>query len=94
MSIVQLRLPDEIQAVIDRHVAAGRVESADAYLLEAARRFAADIEVEDEIVSEAYAGIADAEDGRYVTIASTEGAEAWHERMMARVRDRMAADES
>ncbi len=94
MSIIQVRLPDEIQAIIDRQIAAGRVESADAYLLEAARRFAADIEVEDEIVSEANAGIADAEAGRYVTIAGPESAEAWHVRMMTRLRDRLAADES
>jgi len=41
MSIIQVSLPDEIQEIIDRQVAAGRVESADAYLVEAARRFAA-----------------------------------------------------
>lgn len=92
MSIVHVRLPDEIQAIIDRQIAAGRVESADAYLVEAALRFAADIEVEDEILSEANAGIADAEAGRFVTIATSEDAEGWHERMMTRVRDRLAAD--
>ena len=93
MSIVQIRLPDEIQAIIDRQIAAGRVESADAYLVEAARRFAADIEAEDEIASEANAGIADAEAGFSVTIATADAAEAWHEQMMARLRDRLAADE-
>jgi Arc/MetJ-type ribon-helix-helix transcriptional regulator len=78
MSIIQVRLPEEIQELIDRQVAAGRVESADAYLVEAARRFAEDLEVEDEIVAEATAGIADAEAGRYVTIATHEDAEALH----------------
>lgn len=92
MSIVHVRLPDEIQAIIDRQIAAGRVESADAYLVEAALRFAADIEAEDEIVSEANAGIADAEAGRSVMITTPEDAEDWHERMMSRVGDRLAAD--
>jgi Arc/MetJ-type ribon-helix-helix transcriptional regulator len=92
MSIIQVRLPEEIQEIIDRQVAAGRVESADAYLVEAARRFADDLEVEDEIVAEAQAGIADAEAGRYVTIATPEDADALHERTMARLRDRLAAD--
>ena len=92
MGIVQVRPPEEIQEIIDRQVAAGRVESADAYLVEAARRFAEDLEAEDEIVAEAKAGVADAEAGRYVTIASPEDAEALHERTMARLRDRLAAD--
>ena len=92
MGIIQVRLPEEIQEVIERQVAVGRVESADAYLVEAARRFAEDLKVEDEIVAEAEAGIAGAEAGRYVTIATPEDAEALHERTMARLRDRLAAD--
>jgi Arc/MetJ-type ribon-helix-helix transcriptional regulator len=92
MGIIQVSLPEEIQEIIDRQVAAGRVESANAYLVEAARRFAEDLEGEDEIVAEAEAGIADAEAGRYVTIATPEDAEALHKRTMARLRDRLAAD--
>ncbi len=92
MSIVRVKLPEDIQEIIDRQVAAGRVESVDAYLLEAARRFAEDLEVEDEIVAEAEAGIADAEAGHYTTITAPEDAEALHERTMARLRDRLAAD--
>lgn len=92
MGIIQVRLPEEIQEIIDRQVATGRVESAGAYLVEAARRFAEDLEVEDEIVAEAEAGIADAKAGRYVTIATPEDAEALHERTMARLRDRLGAD--
>jgi Arc/MetJ-type ribon-helix-helix transcriptional regulator len=91
MSIIQVRLPDEIQEIIDRQVAAGRVKNADAYLVEAARRFAEDLEAEDEIVVEAEAGIADAEAGRYLTIATPEDAKALHERTMMRLRDRLAA---
>jgi len=93
MSTVHVSLPDELQAIIDREIAIGRVESASAYLVEAARRFAADIEVEDEIVAEAQAGIADAEAARAVTIAMSDEAEAWHERMMARLRDRLSTDD-
>lgn len=92
MGIIRVKLPEEIQAIIDRQVAAGRVESADAYLIEAARRFAEDLEFEDEIAAEARAGIADAEAGHYVTIATPEDGEAWHERTVARLRDRLTAD--
>jgi predicted transcriptional regulator len=42
--------------------------------------------IEGEIVTEAKAGIADAEAGRYVTIATPEDAEALHQRTMARLR--------
>ncbi len=92
MGIIQVRLPEELQQIIDRQVAAGRVESADAYLLEAARRFAEELEAEDEIVAEANAGLLDAEAGRYVTITTPEDAEALHERTIARLRLRLAAD--
>jgi Arc/MetJ-type ribon-helix-helix transcriptional regulator len=92
LGIIQVRLPEEIQEIINRQVAAGRVESADAYLVEAARCFPEDLKVEDEIVVEAKAGIADADAGRYVTIATPEDAEALHERTMVRPRDSLAAD--
>jgi len=92
MGIVQVSLPEEIQAIIDREIASGRVASANAYLVEAARRFAEDIAAEDEIVAEVEAGIADAKAGRSVTIATPADAEALHERTMARLRDRLAAD--
>jgi Arc/MetJ-type ribon-helix-helix transcriptional regulator len=63
MGIIQVRLPEEIHEIIDRQVAAGRVDSANAYLVDAARNFAEDLKVEDEIVAEVKAGIADAEAG-------------------------------
>jgi Arc/MetJ-type ribon-helix-helix transcriptional regulator len=93
MSIIQVRLPEEIQKMIDRQVAAGRVESMDAWLIEAARRFAEDLEAEDEIVAEAEAGIADAEAGRFVTITTPEDADAFHELRIARLRARLAVDQ-
>lgn len=92
MGVIQVKLPEEIQVIIDRQVASGRVASADAYLVEAALRFAEELEFEDELSAEAEAGIADAEAGRYVTISTPEDAEAFHERAMARLRDRLAAD--
>lgn len=92
MGVIHVRLPADIQAIIDRQVASGRVPNPSAYLLEAARRFAEDLEMEDEIAAEALAGIADAEAGRFVAIATPADAEAWHERTMAGLRERLAAD--
>ena len=93
MGVIQVRLPDEVQRVIDRQVAEGRVVDVDTYLTEAARRYAEDLELEGELVSEAQAGIADIEAGRYRTIATPADAEAWHQEKMARLRDRLAADD-
>jgi Arc/MetJ-type ribon-helix-helix transcriptional regulator len=92
MGAVQVQLPDHIKAAIDRQVAEGRVSSESEFLVEAARRYAEDLELEDAIITEAKAGIADAEAGRSVTIATSHDAEVLHERTMARLRERMAAD--
>jgi Arc/MetJ-type ribon-helix-helix transcriptional regulator len=92
MGVVQLRLPDHITEIIDRQVSEGRVSSAAEFLVEAARRYAEDLEAEDEIIAEAEAGMADAEAGRYQTIATPEDAEAVHERTMTRLRKHLAAD--
>jgi predicted transcriptional regulator len=91
MGVIQVQLPDELKSLIDRQIAEGRVASEAEFFVEAARRFVADLTAEDEIVAEAEAGIADAEAGRYVTIASAADIEALHERTMARLRDRLAA---
>jgi Arc/MetJ-type ribon-helix-helix transcriptional regulator len=92
MGVIQVQLPEELQALIDRQVAEGRVASESEFFVEAARRFVADLAAEDEIISEAMAGIADADVGRYVTVASAEDIEALHDRTMARLRDRLATD--
>ena len=92
MGVVQVQLPDHLQAVIDRQVAEGRVASESEFLVEAARRYAEDLEIEDNIVAEAEAGIADAEAGRYVTISTPEDAEALHQQTMERLRNRMTAN--
>jgi predicted transcriptional regulator len=92
MGAIQVQLPDHIKDVIDRQIAEGRVASEAAFLVEAARRYAEDLEIESEIVAEAEAGIADADAGRYVTIATPKDAEALHERTMARLREQLPAD--
>ncbi len=74
-------------------LAAGRVASRSEFLLEAARRFAEDIALEDEIATEAEAGIADAEAGRFEIIATPDDAAKLHERTMKRLRSRLADDQ-
>ena len=93
MSMIQVQLPEQIQEVIDRQVAAGRVASQSEFLVEAARRFAEDIALEDEIATEAEAGIADAEAGRFEIIATPDDAAKLHERTMMRLLSRMADDQ-
>jgi Arc/MetJ-type ribon-helix-helix transcriptional regulator len=83
MGIIQVRLPEEVQEIIDRQVAAGRVASADAYLVEAVRRFAEDLAVEEGIVAQAEAGIVDS--FHYGIITISEDAEALHEWTVSRV---------
>jgi Arc/MetJ-type ribon-helix-helix transcriptional regulator len=92
MGVIQVHLPEELVTNIDRQVAEGGIASESAFLIEAARRFAEDLAAEDEIVSEAQAGIADAEAGRYVIITSLEDSEDLHERTMDRLRNRLAAE--
>jgi Arc/MetJ-type ribon-helix-helix transcriptional regulator len=92
MGVIQVRLPDEVQAVIDRQVAEGRVADATEFLAEAARRFAEDLELEDDLMAEAKAGIDDIEAGRYRLVSTREDLAAMASEVMVRVRDRLAAD--
>ena len=92
MGVIQVQLPEHIQEAVDRQVAEGRVASETAFLIEAARRYAEDLEIEEDIVAEARAGIADAEAGRYETISSAEDAESLHNRTMARLQKRLVAE--
>jgi predicted transcriptional regulator len=85
-------LPDHLKQVIERQIAEGRVESEAAYLEQAIRRYAEDLEADDEVVAAAEAGILDADAGRYVTVASPEDAEALHASTMTRLRTRLADD--
>lgn len=92
MGVVQL--PDDLKRVIDRQISEGRVSSEASFLEEAVRRYAVELELEDEledeIVAAARAGIADIEAGHYTTISTPEDAEALHERTMARLRAKLA----
>lgn len=92
MGVVQIRLPDELREAIDRQVAEGRVADAETFLAEAVRRYVDDLEFEDELVAEARAGIADIEAGRFRTVSTREDLAAMEAEIMARVRDRLAAD--
>ena len=85
-----VQLPDELKQVIDRQVEEGRVSSEASFLEEAVRRYATELDLEDEVVAVARAGIADLEAGRYKTLSSPEDVEAQHERTMARLRARLA----
>ncbi len=92
MGVVSVELPEEVQQVVDREVAEGRAASRSAFLIEAAKRYADDLSLENEIVAEAEAGIADADAGRFVTIASPGDQEAHHRRTMARLRAQLPND--
>jgi len=92
MGVVQVGLPEELSNLIERQIEAGRVESADAYLAEAIRRYAEDLEAEDEIIAEAEAGIRDAEAGRYTTISGLEDVAALEQRIIGRLHTRLVAD--
>ncbi len=92
MGVMQVQLPDDLEKLITRQVAEGRVASEAAYLEEAIRRYAEDLDTEDGIIAVAEAAITDIETGRYVTIAKSEDAEALHQRTMARLRAQLAAD--
>jgi Arc/MetJ-type ribon-helix-helix transcriptional regulator len=94
MGVIQVQLPEPLQQAIDREIAQGRVASRSEFLVEAARRFAEDLALEHEIVSEAKTGIADAESGRFVTISTPEDKATLHQRTMARLQSRLADDGS
>lgn len=92
MGAIQLR--DELQDVIEQQVAKGRVPNADAFLEEAIARYAEELQAEAEEIDQVVAaGRADIEAGRHTTIATPEDSEVFHERVMARVRERLAADQ-
>ena len=89
-----IRLPDELLRTIENQVAEGLAPSADAFLEQAVARYAEELQEEaEEIKQIAAAGVAAIEDGRYTTIATPEDSEALHERVMARLRERLAARE-
>jgi Arc/MetJ-type ribon-helix-helix transcriptional regulator len=89
-----VQLPDELERAIERQVEQGRAASAAAFLQEAVSRLIEDAEAEeDEIRRAAAAGIADIEAGRFTTVATPEDERALGERLMARLRESLTADE-
>lgn len=94
MGVFQVQLPDNLKAVMDRQISEGRAESEASYVEEAIRRYAEELDAEDEIVAIAQAGIADIEAGRYVTIATLEDRRLLHERTMARLRAHLDSGKS
>ena len=88
-----IQLPDELQRVIEQQVAEGRATSPIAFLEEAVLRLVDEDHLEEaEVRLAAQAGIADMAAGRYTTIATPEDAQLLHDRMMARVREHLAAE--
>jgi predicted transcriptional regulator len=90
MGVIQVSLPDDLKELIDREVTEGTAASEADFLIEAARRYIEELALDNEIVAGAEAGVADAEAGRYTTIATSGDAEAWYERKMAKLRERLA----
>ncbi len=89
-----VQLPDELERAIERQVEQGRAASAAAFLQEAVSRLIEDAEAEeDDIRRAAAAGIADIEAGRFTTVATPEDDRVLGERLMARLRESLTADE-
>lgn len=89
---VAVQLLNDLKKVIDRRVAEGRTSSEAAFLEEAVRRYAVELELEDQIVAVAQAGIADAEQGRFKTVSTPEEADAFCDGVMDRVRARLSSE--
>jgi Arc/MetJ-type ribon-helix-helix transcriptional regulator len=91
MGVVRVQLSDELESVIDRHVAEGRAASGAAYVTEALRLYAELLDSDDEIVERSDADIAA---GRFVAVRIQAGSEALHEAAMDRLRAQLAIDAS
>jgi predicted transcriptional regulator len=89
-----MQLSDELQRMIERQVAEGRAASPMAFLEEAVMRLIDDAGVEETAIRQAAAaGLSDIDAGRYTAVITPEDGIFLHERLMAKVRSRLAADE-
>jgi putative addiction module CopG family antidote len=89
-----VQLPDELERVIERQVAEGRATSAVAFLEEAVLRLLdEDRREQEDLQAAVQAGLADIEAGRYTLVATPEDDRRLDERLMARVRDGLAAED-
>lgn len=92
MGVVQL--PDELERAIERQVAEGRAASPAEFLQEAVLRLIDDACAEEgEVRRVASKGMADAEAGRYTIVATTSDEQTLHDRLMTRLRDRLAVQQ-
>ena len=86
-----LQLPDELERVIGRQVAAGRAASPAAFPEEAVTRLVDETHAkEDEIRQTIEAGLTDIKAGRYTTMATQEDEQLLRERLMAKLRTHLA----
>jgi Arc/MetJ-type ribon-helix-helix transcriptional regulator len=92
MVVVKVELTDELDRIIDRRVAEGRVPSRDDYLQEAIRTYAAYLDTEDDILAMVDRADADMAAGRYKTISTPAESHALHEAAIDRLRARLAED--
>ncbi len=92
MGVVHVQIPEDLKRVIDRQIAEGRASSEADFLLEAARFYAAHLEVGGEIAAMVERADAEMAAGRYRMIATPEDSQALHETVMARLRVLLASD--
>ena len=91
MGVIQLS--DKLQQIIDRQVA-DRYATPSAFLEEGVMRLVDDASIEAEEIRQAVqAGIADVNAGRYTTIATAEDERRLQDRLTARLRASLAAEE-
>lgn len=83
MGVVQVRLPEDVSEAIEREVAAGHAPSAEDYVLHAVREY---MSSEDELATEARAGIEDIEAGRLLMV---DDLDQWGRANLERVRRRL-----
>ena len=88
-----VQIPDELERVIARRVAEGRATNPAEFVQEAVSRFLENEDAEqDDIERAALAGLADTVAGRTTTIATAADEQALYDRLMTRLRDRLAAE--
>ena len=88
----EVQLPEELQRVIERHVAEGKATSPAAFLEEAVMRLVDETASEEsELRQIVEAGSADINAGRYRTVASPDDARQLRDDMMTRLRSRLSA---
>jgi hypothetical protein len=92
MGAVYIR--DEVQRLVDEHVARGLAENVEGFMEEAVLRLIGDGRAEEDVIAvAAECGAADIEVGRFTVIASVADGDRLHARLMAQMRDSFDARE-